>query len=408
MIVLRLAWRNLWRHARRTWLTISAIAFVAGLLVFMITIQLGAYDMMVDNSLRMFPGHLQVQRAGYQDKPQMRASVPHVAALAERLRADSGAAAVAARAYGFALVASPERSYGVQVVGVQPARESQVSTIPRLIKQGRYLSADGAQEVVLGAVLARNLKIEVGGDLVILGAGRDGSMAATVLPVVGIFAVGAPEIDRHMAQLPLATFQDVFSMGDHGHAIVVNAPQLEHLEPVLAAVWALLPPGEDLVALSWEKVLIGLKQLIQADMVQNWFLYLSLIVIVTFSILNTFLMAVLERTREFGVMLALGARPLRIGGVVLLESLLLTLLGLAIGIFIGGGVATYYYVHGFTFEAMKEIHAQFGLPGIITPELSLLTLTLGPAVILLFTMLASLYPAMRIRRLQPVDAMRAV
>jgi ABC-type lipoprotein release transport system permease subunit len=260
----------------------------------------------------------------------------------------------------------------------------------------------------VGALLARNLRIGVGDELVLLGSGRDGSMAATVLPVVGIFTTGAPDIDRHMVQMPLATFQDVFAMGDHGHVIVVNARELDALGGLLAEVRALLPAGGELVALPWEEVLTGLKQLMQADMVQNWFMYLSLIVIVTFSILNTFLMAVLERTREFGVMLALGLRPLRIGAVVMLESLLLTLLGLAIGIAVGGGVVVYYYFAGFTFQAMEEIYAQFGLPGVIVPELSFVTLTLGPAVILAFTLLASLYPALRIRRLQPVDAMRAV
>lgn len=408
MIGLRLAWRNLWRHARRTWLTVSAIAFVAGLLVFMITIQLGAYDMIIDNSLRVFPGQMQVQRAGYQDKPQMRASIPQVLALADTLRTTTGAEAVAARAFGFALVASRERSVGVQVVGVEPQREAEVSTIPRLIQSGRYLDALTAQEAVIGAVLARNLKLSLGDELVLLGSGRDGSMAATVVPVVGIFASGVLEMDRSIVEMPLGTFQDVFSMGDAGHVIVVNAADLDTLPQVLRQVQERLPDGEDLVVLPWEKVLAGLKQLIQADMAQNWFLYISLIVIVTFSILNTFLMAVLERTREFGIMLALGARPWRIGGLVLLESLLLCLIGLAIGMLLGGAVALYFYIEGFTFPGMKEMHAQFGLPGVITPQLSWISLTLGPAVILLFTLLAALYPALRIRRLQPVEAMRAV
>lgn len=407
-ITLRLAWRNLWRHRRRTWLTASAIAFATTLLVFMITIQLGVYDMLLDNTLRIFTGQMQIQRLGYLDKPQMRASIPAARALAADLRARSGVARVAVRANGFALVASSERSYGVPVVGVDPAFEPSVSTLPRLIKRGRYLNAIDAVEIVLGSALARNLHVDVGDELTLLGAARDGSVAATAVAIVGIFESGNVEIDRHVVQMPLATFQDVFGMGDDAHAIVIAGPDLAHMDETVAHMRAYVPPDADLVLLEWDRLIPGLKQLIQADMLQSWFLYISLVVIVTFSILNTFLMSVLERTREFGTMLALGATPARIGTLVMLESTLLTVLGLAIGMIVGGGIAVYFYVEGFTFPGLKEMHAQFGLPGIITPQLSPLALTLGPLLILGFTLAASLYPAFRIRRLQPVEAMRAV
>ena len=404
----RLAWRNLWRYPRRTWLTVSAIAFSAMLLVFMITLQLGAYDMMIDTSLRVFSGEMQIQREGYLDKPQMRASIPAAQALAARLRQTTGFDAIAVRANGFALASSGTRSYGVPVIGVEPAFEPRVSTLPRLIKHGRYLSGDSAQEAVLGAALARNLKLEVGGELTLLGSGRDGSVAATVLPVVGIFDSGNPELDRHVVEIPLRTFQDIFSMGNEAHAIVITGPGFEKIKQNEARIAAQVPAGQGLVLLDWEKLLPGIKQIIKADMVQNWFTYIILIVVVTFSILNTFLMSVLERTREFGIMLALGATPWRLGGLVLLESVLLTLMGIVLGIVVGGGIAVYLHQHGFTFPGMKEIYGQFGLPGVIYPKLSFAGFTLGPGVIFLFTAAAALYPALRIRKLNAVEAMHAV
>lgn len=409
MITLRLAWRNLWRHRRRTWLTVAAIAFITMLLVFLEALQFGAYDMMIDTNLRVFTGQLQLQREGYHARPQMRATVPDAQALAARLRATGlDGVGVAVRAQGFALASTDSRSYGVPVIGVEPAFEPRVSTLPRLIRQGRYLSGDEAQEAVLGAALARNLKLAVGDELTLLGSGKDGSIAATIVPVVGIFESGNPELDRHLVQLPLRTFQEVFTLGNDAHAIVVSGPGHETIPQTKAAVSALLAPGSGLVVLDWEQLLPGVKQLIQADMVQNWVTYLALILIVTLSIMNTFLMTVLERTREFGIMLALGAGPWRIGGLVMLESALLTLLGLTLGIALGGAIAVYFYVEGFTFPGMREIYAQFGLPGLIHPRLSLLTLTLGPSVILVFMLLAALYPALRIRKLHPVEAIHAV
>jgi ABC-type lipoprotein release transport system permease subunit len=406
-ILLRLAWRNLWRHKRRTWLTASAIAFAATLLVFMISLQLGAYDMFIDVSLRVFTGQMQVQREGYKEKPQMRSTVSNATALAAQLRQAIGLETVAARAQGFALASSATRSYGVPVIGVEPDFEPKVSTLPQLIKEGRYLSAANAQEAVVGAALARNLKITVGGELTLLGSGKDGSIAATIVPVVGIFESGNPELDRHLVQFPIKTFQEVFSMGEDAHAIVVSGSNYETIPKTKAAVAAQLASDSRLVVLDWEQLIPGLKQLIQTDMVQNWITYIALILIVTLSIMNTFLMSVLERTREFGIMLALGVSPRQIGGMVLLESLFLTLLGLAIGIALGGGIAVWLHFEGFSFPGMKEIYAQYGLPGEIHPKLSFASFTLGPAVILVFTMLAALYPALRIRKLQPVEAIHA-
>jgi len=378
------------------------------LLVFMITLQLGAYDMMIEATLQVYTGQMQVQRAGYLDKPQMRTSIPDARALAAELRQKTGIAALTARAHGFALAASGSRSYGVPVVGVEPLHEPAVSTIPRLIQRGRYLAATDAPEVVIGAALARNLRVDVGDELTLLGSGRDGSIAAVVLPVVGVFTSGVPELDRHLVQMPLATFQDVYAMGTHAHVIVVSGARLEDIPERYARVQAHLPPDRGLVLLDWDRLVPGVRQLIQADTVQNWFTYIVLIVVVTFSILNTFLMSVLERTREFGLMLALGATPLKIGALVVIESALLTLLGLAIGVAAGTAIATYFYFAGFTFPGMAEIYAQFGLPGVITPKLSFQALTVGPAVIFVFTLAAALYPALRIRRLQPVEAMHAV
>lgn len=410
VVTLQLAWRNLWRNPRRTWLTASAIAFITLLMVFLITLQLGSYDLMVDSSLRIFTAHMQVQREGYVDKPQIRKTIPDARALAQRLRADPALAhvGVAVRAQGFALAASDTRSYGVQVVGTEPVEEAGVSTLPHLIKAGRYLSGLDAQEVVLGTALARNLNIKVGDELTLLGSGMDGSVAATALPVVGLFESGMAELDRKFAEIPLGTFQQVFGLGQDAHTIALLAPDLKQLPQLQRAVTQLLPPQSALVVLDWERLIPGLKQLIQADWTIGWFSYMALIIVVTFSILNTFIMTVLERTREFGVMLALGATPLRIGLTVFVETTLLTLIGLTIGIVLGSAVAMYFSFYGFTYPGLEELMGQYGLPGLIYPKLSATSILLGPGVILACVLLVAVFPALRIRRLEAVQAMHAV
>jgi len=130
--------------------------------------------------------------------------------------------------------------------------------------------------------------------------------------------------------------------------------------------------------------------------------------VVTLSITNTFLMAVLERTREFGILLALGMSSLRIGQLVMLESLLLILVGLSIGLLAGGLVTAYFAHYGFTYPGMEEIAAQFNFPTHVYPQVSAVAILLGPSAILVFTLAAALYPALRIRHLQPVEAMSRI
>jgi len=406
-VVLRLAWRNLWRQPRRTWLTAGAMIFSNMILVFLISLQLGTYQMMIENSLRSFTGHLQVQVEGYKDEQKIRQAVPDVVALAATLREGLGLETVAARGAAFALASSEERSYGIQVIGVEPEYEARVSTLPGLVKDGRYLDEPTAAEIVIGAVLARNLQIERGAELTLLGSGRDGSFAAAVVTVVGIFDSGMPAMDRSIAEVPLAFFQDTFSMGSAGHSVVVAAPDLFQVSSLKRRAEALLPAGEPLVVYDWDDLLPGLKQAIQADFSSAWFMYSVLIVLVAFSVLNTQLMSVLERTKEFGIVLSLGLTPGRLGRLVVLETTLMGLIGLVLGVLAGGLLVLWFSVHGFTYPGLEEMAVRFNLPAVIYPQVSVIGLLLGPMIVLIASVVASFYPAIRLRWLQPVDAMRA-
>ena len=166
---LRMAWRNLWRHKRRTWLTATAMIFSNVLLVFMISLQFGSYEMMIGNTLKAFSGNLQIQAEGYQDNPKLRTSIPAVTDLADRVRTQIPGAHVTARAAGFALASSEQRSFGIQVIGVQPLHEPNVTSLPGLVREGRYLADSNVAEIVIGSVMARNLKVTPGDEITLLG-----------------------------------------------------------------------------------------------------------------------------------------------------------------------------------------------------------------------------------------------
>jgi putative ABC transport system permease protein len=407
-LVFRLAWRNLWRHSKRTWLTTGAMIFSNVLLIFMIGLQFGMYDLMIDNTLQTLTGHVQIQAPDYKDDQKMRQSVADVAGLARSLRTELGSDRVAARGVAFALVSSEDRSYGIAVYGVEPDYEGNISTIPGLVATGRYLNEPDAAEIVIGAALARNLRIGLGQELTLLGSGRDGSFAAAVVTVVGIFDSGVAELDRSFVEIPLTFFQDMFYMDGAGHQVVLTAPVIDDVPELQRRVVELLPIGAELVVHDWDALQPGLKQAIRADMSSAFFMYGILVILVAFSVLNTQLMSVLERTHEFGIVLALGLTPGRLGRLVLLETAIMGMLGLLIGALLGAILIAYLGINGFAYPGMEEMAAKFNLPARFFPQLTVPTLLAGPLVVFVFTILSALYPALRLHRLRPVEAMRAV
>jgi len=407
-IDVKMAWRNIWRNPRRTLLTICAIAFASAILVFMLSFQFGSYETMINSSVKIHTGHLQVQAEDYNDKGDIRLVVSDPTAIGRILDGTPGVEAYTYRANAFSMVSSSERTYGVMVVGIDPEREARVSTIKNVVRQGSYLSEGDADGVLVGEFLAKNLQVGPGDELIMLGQGRDGSVAATLLTVKGVYKSGLPDIDRSSIQITLKNFQDVFSMRGAVHEVVVIGDSLRDIPAIKATVVAAMEnirSKRPMVALDWMELVPGLLQSIQMDLVSGMIFYLILIMVVAFSIMNTFLMAVFERTKEFGVLMAIGTTPRRLTKILLIESISLTMVGIVAGIILGCIITLYFQAHGIDFSGSSELLSQFGISGKMYPRLSVLSAAIGPALVLMITSLAALYPALKIRRLRPVEAL---
>ncbi|MEF2144281.1 MAG: FtsX-like permease family protein [Desulfovibrionaceae bacterium] len=407
---LRIAWRNLWRNSRRSALTILAIAFACAVLVFSASWQEGTYEVMIEAAVMSRTGHFQVQAEGYNKKRELRMDVHHPDAVGRILDATPGIHAWTQRATSFALLSSDERTYGGLVLGLDPQREKRTSSLESTLRQGRFLDDTNAYEALAGSLLARNLRIAPGDEIVLLGQARDGSVAATVLTLAGIVESGQEQLDRATLYIPLGAFQETFAMNGGVNEIVVVADSLAKAPETQQAVQTALdanPGTKGLVTLTWDELAPGLKQAIQLDMGNAVIMYFLLTVIVAFSIWNTFLMAVFERTREFGVLMALGTTPARLIRLLLLESLALTLIGMALGV-VGGCLWAYWYeIHGFPMGEAAGMLAKYGLPERLYPKLTLTAAWAGPAGVFVITMVSALYPALRVRRFTPVQAMHA-
>ena len=405
-MIAALAWRNLWRQPQRTILSIASIAFTAALLVFILSFQIGVYSLMKTNVLRIFDGFAELQAAGYAGDPDMRKTIAKPNLLAADLRTIDGIDAAAPRVMTFAILAHGSRSFGSAVVGVDPANERLVSTLAGTVRKGRYLKPSDSDAAVVGDVLARDLALSVGDKITLLGSGLDGSVAADVLRVVGIFHSGMGDLDRQMLEMPLSRAQETFALGDRANTVAIAGPSLSSVDDALPGI-AKLATRHGVSLADWQALEPSLDDTIKLKLITSALMFATLVVIVVFIILNTLLMSVLERTREFGMLLALGMRPRLVGGMVWLELIALALLGSVIGILVGGAVTLWFVQHGITYPGLETVLSQMGLPDRLYPALSLESVLIGPGAILISIVVAGLVPYLHVQRLEAASAMRA-
>lgn len=405
MIAITIALRNLWRNPRRTLLNASGIGFAVLLMVFAYSMQTGTFSVMVDNLCRLSTGHVQIQVPGYQDDPRLRSTLVGVDALRRQVEKLPGVQVAALRASSFALVSSAEdRTFGAMVTGVEPARERIGSTLPRRVSTGRYIE-DGS-EAVIGSALGRNLGIGVGDELVVLGSAKQGGVAALVLEVVGIVETLQPEMDRTLVHVPMTVFREGFGLGDEAHAVVITGNDVDMAFAIADRVSETVG-REGVTVLAWNELMPGVEEAIEFKRVGSNFMFALLVALVTFAVVNTFMMVVFERGQEFGMLLALGNRPRWIVSMLQLEAAALALLGIAAGLVVA--VALVLWLEGVGIplpEGAADALEQFQMPSRMYPTLTWAPVIVASVVMLLATQLAAFFPALKVLRIEPTEALR--
>ncbi len=376
-------------------------------MVFALSMQTGQYAAMAENIARMGVGHLQIQTPEYLDNPDLERTIPGASALISRIRALPSVNAALPRAATFALVSSGERTAGAQIVAVDPQAEAQAMILPRQIAAGgRYLRDIDSNETVIGAALAINLGIGVGDQMVILGTGLEGSVAAMSLSVVGLIDSGVAELDRGLVHVPMKPFRDAFELGDACNSIVLMADNLANTTELATEIGSILPAGLSLR--NWDDVRPELTSMMDVKRLGGYFFFVMLGMMVTFSIVNTFVMTVFERTREFGMLMAVGLTPGRLQWMLQLESVLLCGAGVLAGALISVALVLYLAKAGIPVPASAgSVMRQFQMPSRLYPSFDLAGLLWPSVLMFVATQAAAFLPGMRIRRLQPVEALRA-
>lgn len=404
----RLAWRNLWRNRRRTWLTAGGIAFACLLVGASMALQAGSYAMMIKTATGFLSGQIQISSAAYVRDEKLEQTIVEATSLMRLLSTDQSIA-IAPRTHAYALISADERSFGGLLSGVDFAAELEVGTFFKRVTTGTLPQSD--DEVLLGSIMARNLAVEPGDEVVLLGSAKEGGIAALALTVSGIFASGQAEIDRTMLFGQLSAVQNAFALGDEVHQLVIATDDLDSVETKVGEltdkVRATRGQDTDLVVRSWPAFLPDLVQAIELDRISGRLVYGAILILVSFSVINTFVMIVFERTREFGMLLSIGMRAGLIMRQILTEAFCMWLVGVALGTVLMVATVSALISIGIPIAGMEELANTFYMEDRIYPAFSLVSLIAAPLVLLLGTQLAGLLATLRIRRLRPVTAMRA-
>ncbi len=405
-MLLRLASRNLWRNKRRTLLTLSAMVVSLALL----TLSLGVFSgMLVDilaSTTGQYHGHLVVTAEGYLDDRDMYRSFAPDPQLRQRLEADASVTGFSERLRGFGLISHRESSYPAELLGIHPEMEQTVTSLHRQLVEGDYLADSNGAGAVLGSGLARKLDVRPGDELVFVTQAADGSIGNDLLTVRGIFRTGHTGHDNSLVLVPQQWLQRVMALGGalHEIAVAVDEPlRAAEYRPRLAEHLA-----NGMAVTGWGDLLPEMREAIASFDVSRLIFVCILYIATGLGILNTVFMSVMERTREFGILMALGLRPAQVRRLVLLESFLLGALGTLLGLACGLGLN--YWMSRVGIDLSSWITPVTYAGGTIQPRLKAIFEArnfIDPAwLLLVVSLLAGFFPARRAAKLQPVEAIR--
>jgi ABC-type lipoprotein release transport system permease subunit len=407
-----LAWRNIWRRKRRTLITAFSIGFGVMLAVTFTGSGDYTYTNMIDMGASMGMGHVTVEPVGYHLKPTLDKRLTGTEKLHQQILALPGVSGATVRITGQAMFASARKSVGGAFIAIDPAFETQDNNLLlRSVVEGALFSDKSGRGIVIGSKLAKKLQVSIGKKIVYTTTDAHGEIVSDIARITGIFTTGIDMVDGIMALLPIGSVQKTLSYApDESTVIAVVIKDQRHAEMMRDRV-AALPEAKDVAVLTWKKSQPDLAGVIAFDKAGNYISQFLVGLLIAVGILNTMLMSVLERKREFGVMMAVGMSPRVLFRLVMVESFWLATLGLLLGIIITAPWYFFLYHTGIDFSGAFGNDFSYG--GVLIDPVfkarlfkeSVMAILGGVFVLAL---LAGLYPAWRAGRVPPVESLKTI
>jgi ABC-type lipoprotein release transport system permease subunit len=407
-LYLRIAWRNIWRHRRRTIIIIGAMGLSLAMMMMYDGLIEGFNQAIYGNAIRVLGGNIQIHAAGYREKFESNPLLPlqDDEAVIQAALAQPGVISATRRIQTGGMVTNREGAFSLSIIGIDPEAEAPVSLIEQNIADGRWLTSDDQDVVLIGRGLADEMILKVGDRITLVGSDVNKQNRQRTMTVVGIYDIGVPTNEKNTLYISLGEAQLLYGLGDKSTEVQVNIEQLGN-EPVV--VNALIPLLSGYEVESWEKNYPELKTTIsRKSSVMNVF-GVIIIAIAGIGILNLLLMAIYERTREIGLLGAMGLKPRQIATLFILEGTLIGVAGAVAGAVLGVAFNLTFQQIGFDYSSYADLTEYMALiTGKIYPTLGVENLFSRMMSVIVISTLAAWIPATEAARREPAEALHYV
>jgi ABC-type lipoprotein release transport system permease subunit len=405
---IKMAWRNMWRNWRRTAIALVAIILGLILLLLMDSLIKGSDQAIFGNAVRLYGGNVEVHAAGFREKADRYPMLPLAddGAVVQAALAQPRVVAAARRINTAGIVGSQEGAYPVAIVGIEPAVEAPISLHAENVAQGRFLQPGDEDNILVGQGLADLLNARLGDRITLVGRSRNETMRQRTMTIVGIYDLGMAEAEKGMVFITLAEAQTLYNLRDQVTEVAVSLEAVGQERETVAALQAALPGYE---VDSWETLRPEMRQTLDTKAAFTSVLGIVVILIASIGVLNLMLMAVFERTREMGVLAALGMKGWQVMGLFLLEGTLIGAVGAVLGCALSAALLYWIGLEGLDFSfasGMGEITALMGTR--IFPSITLVAIVGRGITVAIIAALASLYPAWQAARKEPAEALHHI
>lgn len=408
ILYLRLAWRNVWRHRRRTLIVVFAMGLGMAMMMMYDGLMAGFNQAIYGNAIKVLGGNIQVHAEGYRLKAAQSPllPLPDDLAVVQAAQANSLVEAATRRINTGGLLTSPEGAFGVSIIGIEPEAEAGVNLAAQYVVAGSYLTSQDTDSLFMGKGLADAMAVQVGDRITMVGRDIHDQMRQRTMTVKGIYDLGMPDLEKLTVYISLGEAQELYGLSGKSTAVAIVLKELGQEPKVLAALRPALPGYE---IESWDVNYPELMTTIQTkSAVMNIFSVIILF-IAAIGILNMLLMAVYERTREIGLMGALGMKPRQISLLFILEGALIGLLGVAFGILSGLALNGLMRQIGLDFSSWSNLTSYMALiQDRVYPTWGLDKLLSRSLTVAIIAALSAFYPAYEASRREPAEALHFV
>ncbi|WP_461632118.1 ABC transporter permease [Labilibaculum euxinus] len=402
---IKLAWRNLWRNRRRTLITVASIFFGVMLSAYMTSMQEGSYTKMVDIVVKFYSGYMQVHHEDYWENKSINNSFEYNQELVDELLANKDVEFVFPRLESFGLASSKELTKGAMIFGIDPLGENQLTKIADKVRSGKYLEAED-EGVLMGAGLAKYLQLGVNDTLVIISQGYHGVSAAEKFPVRGIIKHVSPELNKTIVYMSLAKCQEFFSAENRLTSLVINVADNDVMKRAFHDLKKKMKAPYSIM--SWEEMQPEVVQQIESDRAGGIIMKAILYIVIAFGILGTIMMMIMERRREFGVMVAIGMRKGKLASVIFFETLFIGLLGILSGLLVSYPLLLLQSANPIPLTGQAaQLMEEFGFEPYMFFSTAWQVFSQQAISVSVITLIIAIYPVISIFRFKVIKALKA-